>query len=1155
MAGEEGVPEELLEPLLIAETEFVHVEEGDVQGKSAAALIGQIEALWRLISSGALFPDALRGHPHARPVGAACLVLFLALPIKLYLLLVVVGFVLGYAFMVPEGSRHYAGLQDRYRALEGREPAAGAAASAAAPSLSISPRIDAALEVLVERLVGSLIDPWFMPQNRSGQREFQACVKTAIDAALMNLKTTVSGLGKDSLTLYLYGLTNALIVHMQEFKAFGRAGGDARAFLGSAEARRTFFPSARAEAGHFRSIVAVLLRRLLPRQEARSIIVVSLLKEVLASGALWGALDRVCDPDFVNLRIVEGLKEKSDLAQKLEPGWSLVVLKVIKGAGLPAGEGEGGLYCLIHIAGRKVKTRRVQAGASPIWNESYQFKVSDSVLSHMRIHVQLLRYSFVGPDASLGFAKVSPEPVASAADAKQHWLAFSEGQVFVETFILSGGEPAAAAAAAAPAEVGLPAPGGERRGAAAAADLTIDAIFANNELFMEFHEYLNEFKAPPYLQFFMNYDAFRQFTAMELGVDPAVPEAIDNYFRYRRLVPAQIEQLKMIKLDAMDLFNGHFAGDTAKYAVAVSEPLLVQLQTDLRTSDRVDDGLRFCGTGPIGPNLFLPVHRWVYGVLKEVYFAKFKESEMFQRYCQRNDFSTSQYTFGDDLRGGDTEAGVCSGDTEAGLHTEPAESDSLDTKKTSTAICILKQQLAVLEDKLEAVPKHGGEHDALLRTKRDLERQVGSLVSLVRARDTPAHAGNDYWLDLRDVAVRVTPSGLADGASLWAADPVFDVEVLRPAEQSDPLALPAASTAHSETLPVVSAAHPETLSVVSKAYSDFEALHRHLRREFPKMAKVPLPPVAEGPEALERYLQLAISDEFVRQAPILREFASLDSDLEAKGAGHMVEAVVGKTVKNVLQTATSILSAGMLGPSKKKSTFYETREHHTTSDLSQHAEPVDELSRSRSMSSLPRDSPRMAALPTKSSPATPVKAPRLDTARPPAPSPAIFRIDEFTEAEIDMLLETVYTFITETFDLREPNQWIRRKVLSVSKQVLKQAYGETLSKAVSDAINNGLKEEAWLRYIDEATKALWPNGVFIKDIPPPVRSADQQLATQIEARALFLNHIPDVIEKLAGRYNAINGMTRIFNLLQHKDFNKLLFITVLDISVKVLFTE
>jgi hypothetical protein len=498
---------------------------------------------------------------------------------------------------------------------------------------------------------------------------------------------------------------------------------------------------------------------------------------------------------------------------------------------------------------------------------------------------------------------------------------------------------------------------------------------------------------------------------------------------------------------------------------------------------------------------------------------------------------------------------------EGGTACDDAE---MDIKKISTAISILKQQLAVIEDKLESgadvssIPK-------LLKTKKETEKQVASMVNLIRAKEASlTNDGEDFWLDLRNVTIKVRPSahGTDSTSSLWSNNPIYDIEVVRQIEGSS---------------------EPLVLSVVSKAFSDFEALYKALKKEFPKLAKIDPPSLSDSGVALERYLLLLISDEFVRQSPVLREFVSLDGDLETKSltssASHLVEAVAGKKVKSALQTATSILSLGMIGSGSssskaKRSHFYETREHHTTSELldKEAADSEAGLNRSRSISSLVQEDStgkEKSVCPplNKSVPPTPVKSSaRLETDSTPKmsklvfdsaepKSPQIFSIDEFTEAEMDMLMETVYAFVTETFDLREPNQWIRRKVLSVSKQLLKQAYGDTLSKTLGRTLNDTLTEDGVLKAIEALTRLLWPNDIFIKDVPPPNRSIDQQLATQIEARALFLNRIPDAIEKLAGHYNAVNGVTRIFNMLQEKDFNKLIFLTFIDITTKILFTE
>jgi hypothetical protein len=165
-------------------------------------------------------------------------------------------------------------------------------------------------------------------------------------------------------------------------------------------------------------------------------------------------------------------------------------------------------------------------------------------------------------------------------------------------------------------------------------------------------------------------------------------------------------------------------------------------------------------------------------------------------------------------------------------------------------------------------------------------------------------------------------------------------------------------------------------------------------------------------------------------------------------------------------------------------------------------------------------------------------------------------VTELSDVEIEMLVETFFAFVIETFDLREPNQWLRRKLLGVFKQLLKQAYGDTLNKVVTEGINKAVSEEAVLYYLAEARQALYPDGVFIsKRPPPPIRSEDQKFATMVDARTIFLKHTPDFVQNMAGRYNAVCGMTRIFHALQHRELNKTLIFAIIDIVLKLIFSE
>lgn len=325
---DEVLATDLVEPLLIEERDVVYLKEDE---NSAARITRLIKTVWEVINSGILIPDAFKGHPYTAPTILALFFLILLFPIKLYFIFTVLGFFAALFLIDKDDGNRHEGLQHKFEFISERLNFEESKISSQVPkptTLNITPRIDSALDVMLDRLVTSLVDSWYMQINKSGQREFQSCIRTTLDAFLMNLKGTVHGLGKDSLTLYIYGITNALNVHMQEFKNFGRSKLETpKEFLSSSQSRRSFFPSTQAEVNHLRQIVLILLKKLLPSQESKSIIVISLVKELIASGALWNAMDRLCDPDFINMKIVETLKEPSDIYKKLEPGWNLVVIK------------------------------------------------------------------------------------------------------------------------------------------------------------------------------------------------------------------------------------------------------------------------------------------------------------------------------------------------------------------------------------------------------------------------------------------------------------------------------------------------------------------------------------------------------------------------------------------------------------------------------------------------------------------------------------------------------------------------------------------------------------------------------------------------------------------------------------------------------------
>ena len=177
--------------------------------------------------------------------------------------------------------------------------------------LGISDKFDSIIENFVDQLLQDLINVWFVPLCKSGENEFQECVKSTIFYAIKQGFEIIISVGKDKWILLVYGLINALLLHYEEFKDFEQSLLEFHNFSTQAERRRIYNDSFTTEMEHLRRTSMLVLKKLLPKQEGRSILVGSLLKEILASGVLSSLIEKISDPDFINCQIVEAFRAKS----------------------------------------------------------------------------------------------------------------------------------------------------------------------------------------------------------------------------------------------------------------------------------------------------------------------------------------------------------------------------------------------------------------------------------------------------------------------------------------------------------------------------------------------------------------------------------------------------------------------------------------------------------------------------------------------------------------------------------------------------------------------------------------------------------------------------------------------------------------------------
>jgi len=388
------------------------------------------------------------------------------------------------------------------------------------------------------------------------------------------------------------------------------------------------------------------------------------------------------------------------------------------------------------------------------------------------------------------------------------------------------------------------------------------------------------------------------------------------------------------------------------------------------------------------------------------------------------------------------------------------------------------------------------------------------------------------------------------------------------------------------------------LSTVTRSYAEFEEIYAKLKRAFPKVSKLAFPAINSKSltQKLDTFIKLICSDRVMRSSPLMREFVTLDS-AESDNLSvtrKIIDTFLGQKAGNLLlgSSKPTVSSAKKLyeiererftvaAPMGNKSdTFKElksTRSHGNLVDPSKRSSSIASLNNAPSTSTI---SPSKDTLHHNHQSTNVTNLSSLSHSHPPKPhvlSPTshhhhhssslpsdhqladespLYRVGELEDDQIEMILEITFKFIMEAFDLNQPNQWFRRRLLGIFKRLLRQAYGDSISKSLSSTINNFLTESKLSSILSDGLEPfLWPNGIFIKDVPLPVRSADQQYATMLEARSCWLKAMVPSIESITGHYNAVSGLNRIFGIFQEKEFTKTFIISVMDIIVLTLFSS
>ena len=157
------------------------------------------------------------------------------------------------------------------------------------------------------------------------------------------------------------------------------------------------------------------------------------------------------------------------------------------------------------------------------------------------------------------------------------------------------------------------------------------------------------------------------------------------------------------------------------------------------------------------------------------------------------------------------------------------------------------------------------------------------------------------------------------------------------------------------------------------------------------------------------------------------------------------------------------------------------------------------------------------------------------------------------EDEDNIPLRILLLLMDEIFDLKNRNQWIRRRIVVILKQIIKTTFGDRINRKIVESVDYMTSSEQIVEYVKMFRDSFWPNGVLAE--PYQVRPYDIQRRMRMVTKAKMFGSIPDELKRFLGNEVTKEGVGRMFDMFQHLNLNKRLFYTELESLLVSLFPD
>ncbi|XP_074658883.1 sorting nexin-13-like [Tubulanus polymorphus] len=150
-------------------------------------------------------------------------------------------------------------------------------------------------------------------------------------------------------------------------------------------------------------------------------------------------------------------------------------------------------------------------------------------------------------------------------------------------------------------------------------------------------------------------------------------------------------------------------------------------------------------------------------------------------------------------------------------------------------------------------------------------------------------------------------------------------------------------------------------------------------------------------------------------------------------------------------------------------------------------------------------------------------------------------------------LRIMLLMMDEVFDLRNKNQWLRRRIVAILRQIIKATFGDRINRKIVDQVEWLTSAEQMAEYVKSFRDNMWPCGI-LTDVKP-TRDLNTCMRTRVACKTRMLATLSDEIKTLMGTDTTRLGVHRVFNMFQHECLNRRLVYVFLEGFLETLFPD